>query len=130
PWGDDWDLGRGNFVWDEGLPGRPKTVGSMTPVNSYPGGVGPYGVWDMAGNLAEWTGTLHRDEEFRRIMKEHGYGEPDPNRVKIKGYFVRNVEHPELAWLQYILSNFDAGSYDEPVAWGTGFRPVRDIPPP
>jgi hypothetical protein len=46
PWGNEWDISRANFKGP-----RP------TPVDKYPQGVSPYGVWDMAGNLSEWTKT-------------------------------------------------------------------------
>lgn len=48
PWGDRWEAGRANT--DDGGPG------DTTPVGSYPGGVSPYGVWDMAGTVNEWCG--------------------------------------------------------------------------
>jgi iron(II)-dependent oxidoreductase len=32
-------------------------VGSTTEVTKYTGGVSPYGVFDLAGNVSEWTGS-------------------------------------------------------------------------
>ena len=53
PWGNDppgmGDLNRGNF--DGVADGFERTA----PVGSYPGSDSPYGVSDMAGNVAEWT---------------------------------------------------------------------------
>jgi len=51
PWGDAWDAGRCNTKES----GREDT----TPVGLYPEGASPYGLLDMAGNVWEWTSSLH-----------------------------------------------------------------------
>jgi formylglycine-generating enzyme required for sulfatase activity len=52
PWG-DWDTERHNG-WESRL-------GGTTPVGQYsPVGDSPYGCADMAGNVAEWTGSLYK----------------------------------------------------------------------
>jgi formylglycine-generating enzyme required for sulfatase activity len=51
PWGNDWDAARANG----GMPGAAGTVA----VESYPSGVSPYGVFDMAGNAWEWVGDWY-----------------------------------------------------------------------
>lgn len=56
PWGNQWDAKRCNSV--EG--GKRDT----TPVGAYPGGASPYGLLDMAGNVWEWTRSLHRDYPY------------------------------------------------------------------
>ena len=48
PWGDQWDRTRANT--DDGGPE------DTTHVGAYPGGVSPYGVFDMAGTVNEWCG--------------------------------------------------------------------------
>jgi formylglycine-generating enzyme required for sulfatase activity len=50
PWGDVWDDRRANT--------RESGPGGTTPVGSYPGGAGPYGGLDLAGNVWEWTASL------------------------------------------------------------------------
>jgi formylglycine-generating enzyme required for sulfatase activity len=35
------------------------------PVGSYPAGASPYGALDMAGNVFEWTSSLHRDYPYQ-----------------------------------------------------------------
>jgi formylglycine-generating enzyme required for sulfatase activity len=52
PWGNEWDEGRANT--SEG------GVHEFTPVGIYPSGVSPFGVFDMAGNVWEWTSSLYK----------------------------------------------------------------------
>ena len=47
PWGNQWDAARANAK-EAGYRGT-------TAVGSFPAGASPYGVLDMAGNVAEWT---------------------------------------------------------------------------
>src|SRR5262249_53250094 len=57
PWGDRWEPARANT--NDGGPG------DTTPVGSYPGGVSPYGVWDMAGTVEEWCGIPPESPLYR-----------------------------------------------------------------
>ena len=53
-------------------------VGTTTAVNSYPPGASPYGVMDMAGNVCEWTRTLH-EEGWLHLKFRYPY-DPDDGR--------------------------------------------------
>ena len=55
PWGDRWNPDYLNSG------GR---FGSTTPVDRFPQGKSPYGVYDMAGNLFEWTATPWEEKSF------------------------------------------------------------------
>lgn len=46
PWGNQWDPRRANANY---------TFGDTTPVKRYRAGISPYGLYDMAGNVFEWT---------------------------------------------------------------------------
>lgn len=46
PWGDKMDVMRLNTYYN---------VGGTNPVKKYASGVSPYGVYDMAGNVSQWT---------------------------------------------------------------------------
>jgi formylglycine-generating enzyme required for sulfatase activity/predicted Ser/Thr protein kinase len=62
PWGNQSDRSRANFLGDE-----------TTPVGSYPNGASPYGVMDMAGNVAEWVADWYRDNYY---SDSHEYTNP------------------------------------------------------
>jgi gamma-glutamyl hercynylcysteine S-oxide synthase len=50
PWGDmPLDETRANYA---------ENIGQPTPVTDYPTGISPFGVWDMLGNVWEWTRTV------------------------------------------------------------------------
>jgi formylglycine-generating enzyme required for sulfatase activity len=51
PWGDTADRARLNAG---------NRVGDTTPVGSYPAGASPYGVYDVAGNVWEWTADWYQ----------------------------------------------------------------------
>ena len=71
PWGNDWDRTKCNCAayWaDRDLPDRmarkkasqDNALGPMdvAAVGTFPSDLGPYGVFDMAGNVSEWTSSM------------------------------------------------------------------------
>lgn len=61
PWGEEWVEGLFCNNWES------KAAGT-TPVDRYPQGVGPYGVWDMVGNVWEWTGSEYQGP-FMHVLR-------------------------------------------------------------
>jgi formylglycine-generating enzyme required for sulfatase activity len=71
PWGNDLPTGdKLNFCdWNCSASLRESSIDDgyrdTAPVGSYPAGASPYGVFDLAGNVSEWTadwmGTLYYD---------------------------------------------------------------------
>lgn len=68
PWGEEFDLQRCNTLESHN--------NTTTPVKQYETGISVYGVFDMAGNVWEWTldeikprGLGRKDQEMKRILK-------------------------------------------------------------
>ncbi|MEW6313184.1 MAG: SUMF1/EgtB/PvdO family nonheme iron enzyme [Pseudomonadota bacterium] len=71
PWGDEFDPTRVNS------PVRWKSLnmeGDTTPVGSFEGGKGPYGLYDMSGNVWEWTDSWYTQYPGNTWPSEN-YGE-------------------------------------------------------
>lgn len=71
PWGNEFDYTKSNSPvrWKEiGL------FGDTTPVGAFEGGVSPYGVYDMSGNVWEWTASWYKPYPGNTVASE-SYGE-------------------------------------------------------
>lgn len=68
-----------NFPWGDELPNQYNSnslniVGDTTRVGSYAEGASPFGVLDMAGNVAEWVADRYRPDYYRRSPFENPTG--------------------------------------------------------
>jgi len=71
PWGNEFDVKNAN------TPLRWQQIGAFgdtTPVGSFEGGVSPYGVYDMSGNVWEWTASWYKAYPNNKVASE-SYGE-------------------------------------------------------
>jgi len=71
PWGNEFDPHKAN------VPGRWKELGSFgdtTPVGAFEAGKSPYGVYDLSGNVWEWTDSWYQPYPGNTVASEN-YGE-------------------------------------------------------
>lgn len=62
PWGNKWDWELGNFSDGEDADGHLDGYNFTAPVGNYIEGCSPYGVLDMAGNVAEWVEDWYNEK--------------------------------------------------------------------
>jgi formylglycine-generating enzyme required for sulfatase activity len=106
PWGNEWSERLSNS----------KELGRNSPqsVGSYQGGVSPFGVFDMAGNVAEWVADDYAPYEGSKAK-------PDPGNKVYKGGSFKYSKEDQMVWKRY---------WDAPVAKypELGFRCAKDVP--
>ena len=68
PWGDD------SPKWN-----RPRTTRQVDPVMSFPEDKSPYGVFDMAGNVEEWTRDWFDSKHYHQFAKQTVDNPAGPN---------------------------------------------------
>ena len=76
PWGEAWDAAKAN---------GDMTVRTTRPVGSYAGGVSPYGLYDMAGNVAEWVGDWFDANYYQRSPERNPRGPDSGQRRVLRG---------------------------------------------
>ena len=80
PWGDVYHQGCGNID---------SVIGQPTPVGSYPEGVSPYGCYDMAGNVWEWTSSTYGRGEASRVLRGGSWNNPQLDaRCSARGWLM------------------------------------------
>lgn len=107
PWGESFDLRRAHLS-----PGADVLL-KTAPVGSYPGGISPYGAFDMIGNVWEWTDSWYLAYPGNRLRS--------PNfgmkfRV-VRGLSFHSLGHyPEGAYQRVleVYARASTRSYDPP----------------
>ncbi|RJQ18642.1 MAG: hypothetical protein C4560_07055 [Nitrospiraceae bacterium] len=61
PWGDDFDAGKCNT--------EESGTGDTTPVDKFPEGVSPYGCFDTAGNIWEWSSSDYESVKGTKVVR-------------------------------------------------------------
>ena len=78
PWGNRFDPAKANTPYSK--------RGGTTPVGSFPEGRSPYGLYDMSGNVWEWTASWYKAYPGNKKRRTETYGEK--YRVVKGGSFV------------------------------------------
>lgn len=89
PWGNEWNYDIVNTIHNS------KFI--LYPVDSFPEGVSPYGLFNMSGNVFEWTSTLY--EEGYAITKGGSFLNPkDFSKTYFNSYENKNLRFSALGF--------------------------------
>ena len=113
PWGNDYEKGKSNIDIDGAR--------ALAKVGSYPGDISPYDVYDMAGNVMEWTmnwyqpypGNTYKDPRFGKLLKV------------LRGNAFQKAGHYFLDAYRYAFSRTEADPND--YFENVGFRCVTSV---
>jgi formylglycine-generating enzyme required for sulfatase activity len=89
------------------------------PVGSFPAGVSPYGLYDMAGNVAEWVQDWYNPNYYKEAPLSDPQG---PSRGAIKAMRGGSWLKPAISLR---TSDRDWGTMNSRPS-GTGFRCAKD----
>jgi formylglycine-generating enzyme required for sulfatase activity len=111
PWGESVSCDKANY--------QSNCKGDTTQVGSYLGGVSPYGLYDMAGNVWEWTSSLFKPypysvDDGREILNASGVRVP-------RGGSWNNYDFNARSSYRYRLT-------PDYINYNVGFRCARSLP--
>lgn len=119
PWGSDWDA---LLAWTNRSAPEGEQVLGAAPVNSYPAGASPYGVLNMAGNVAEWVGDWYDS----RYYYEASASQPDPQGPPLGDEkVVRGGSWDAVPFFSRTMHR-QSRRPNEPAPW-LGFRCAADV---
>ena len=133
PWGDRMDVKRLNTYY---------SVGSTTPVGSYPLGASPYGALDMAGNVAEWVdselvpykGSTAPEEVFKAKIPVVPKDEKE-KQMSVVDFVETDLRYKVMRGGSWKSDPFSTSTYHRNSQWPQlttdfyGFRCAQDIAP-
>jgi formylglycine-generating enzyme required for sulfatase activity len=92
PWGNDYNPNSANGN------GNQQNKGTTTPVGSFPYDRSPFGVFDMAGNVREWTATPYSSDSQRWKMVKGGSFEDGAEGLSSYAQFKGTMPAPNLGF--------------------------------
>jgi eukaryotic-like serine/threonine-protein kinase len=104
PWGNDLSCDKANYH---------SCNYSYTPVDNYPLGVSPFGVYDMAGNVFEWVNDWYSPGYYSQSPSDHPTG-PNTGGVHVArgGGYLYDVVYIRSA-ARYGQDNFSESGYQK-----------------
>ena len=99
--------------------GNSACVGDTTPIGSYEEGKSPYGLYDMAGNVWEWTSSLFQSYPYDAKDGREDMTSTDRRVLRSGSWYLDYY----TARSSYRGKNFPDATDDD-----VGFRCARDIP--
>lgn len=117
PWGKKLDCTHANYQNSELGPG---CVGDTVAINSYKNGVSPYGVYNMAGNAAEWVWDWYEAAYYATSPSKNPLG-PDKGITKV----VRGGSFNGMGIA--LRTTYRGEEPPKSTSEGLGFRCARDI---
>jgi serine/threonine-protein kinase len=113
PWGKEWDVSKCNI--------KESFLGSTQPVYLFAEGKSPYGAYNMAGNITEWTADWYSEDYYGRAPKTNPSG-PLSGKAKVArgGAWDSNINlYARTAYRHYFQPDTRSASI--------GFRCVKDV---
>jgi serine/threonine-protein kinase len=125
PWGDEFNCRKGNFddetqLDDYVVSGGPNCDGYVdtAPVGSYEGGVSPYGLYDMSGNVWEWVADWYDSSYYSNSPSSNPTGPSSGDTRVLRGGSWSSGGY-------YLRSSNRVGNFPGYVSSYSGFRCVR-----
>jgi len=120
------------YPWVGGWQPEKSNVGTkqLAPVGQYSGDVSPFGVFDMAGNVSEWTIDALKPYPGGRLNLPPGYNDNYRNPKIVRGgHFMNTKDTATTTYRGYYPATRQDWSKTDEITYATiGFRCAKDAP--